>query len=161
MHDTQLLLSLSGFYTGHLDGRCGPHTEQAINAYVGTLSQKPTGTVCSTTFIIPLLDTLLSSVERAIHPINDNSTISLLSSKLDSITADMNNEKSDINKLKSDNDTIVSDNAKSNAIMSVIRDNIATNFTNGYSSLINNGIVATLTLMSIIVASIASSYIFR
>jgi len=100
VHDAQLLLSLSGLDTGHPDGRCGPQTKQAIAAYIDTLSQKPTGPVCSPPFLRELIDNLRLSLGHSIRQINNNPTTNLLSSKFDSITKDINDEMSDIYRLQ-------------------------------------------------------------
>ena len=41
VRDTQLLLSLNGFYTGPLDGQCNAQTKQAIEQYERTLAKAP------------------------------------------------------------------------------------------------------------------------
>jgi hypothetical protein len=155
VHDTQLLLSQSGFYTGHLDGRCDPQTEHAINTYVGTLSQKPNGTACSGPFLKTIIDTLLLSAAHVIHPTNDTATINLLSSKVEAI-------KDDVNKTKSaeteDITSIKSELSKTNSAVTAVKDSIITNFTNEYSSLAGLGISSFVAFIGLLGASIIGIY---
>jgi hypothetical protein len=100
VRDVQRILARSDFYHGNIDGICKSQTAQAIDAYTMTLPQKPQGEPC--TLAVAVLRTVMVSTTAVTHPANDNAIISALSSKIDSLTNDVNKTKSQLSKIETD-----------------------------------------------------------
>jgi hypothetical protein len=144
--DTQLLLSLNGFYTGPIDGLCNAQTKQAIEKYQSTLVKtpltKPLGISCS----VQLLETLkndLSSVlttdtsatrsgtTHAKNGINDTAPINSLAAEIDDVKATIKN---------------------TNTALKGISDGISTHFITLFNNLATIGITSGLAALSVSVA---------
>lgn len=123
VRDTQDLLSHHNYPPGPLDGRCGNKTIKAIEKYVATLAQKPSGTACSVQVLTTLKDNLQSAKTT------DIATLNLLSSKMEALTDDVNKIKSSFSQLN-------------DSIYLKIKDNM---YTTLYNSLSSQGISAFVT----------------
>ncbi len=144
VRDTQLLLSLSGFYAGPLDGQCNAQTREAIEKYVNksteALIKKSPDIKCNIEFLDTVknglslilttgMATSQSAASRRTHEVNDK-----LSDELDDIKASIKS---------------------TNTALKGITDGFATNFMNQYNSLASTGMTIFITGISVTVAVIA------
>lgn len=147
IRDTQLLLSLTGVYTGPLDGLCNAQTKQAINE--STLAKTRLDKSLEITCNIESLEAIKNDLRSVLmagasithstathngNDVNDTITINSLSRELDDIKVSIRN---------------------TNAALKGMADGFAANFLNQYNGLASTGMTIFITGISVTIAVIA------
>ncbi|MGC2224596.1 MAG: hypothetical protein WA624_20700 [Methylocella sp.] len=143
VRDTQLLLSLSGFYAGPLDGQCNAQTREAIEKYInktdGVLIDKSPDIRCN----VESLDRVRNGLSLAL------TTTGTSQKAATPRTSEINDKFSD------EVDEIKASIRNTNAALKGITDGFATNFLNQYNGLASTGMTIFITGISVTIAIIA------
>jgi hypothetical protein len=108
IRDTQFFLSIEGFYTGPVDGKCNEGTQLAVEKYKATITSTPPGASCSIQLLENLNERLVAALNTSLGAANstqrgvplqsaaEQHNIESLSTSVSNLNTDLTNTRENI-----------------------------------------------------------------